>query len=582
MKTKAFALILCIILCFSVLMVGCQKECTEHVDADNNAKCDNCDANTCVEHKDQNDDTVCDYCKAAMPASCEHADANANGYCDNCKGAIIGIHHTTVTEPGKRVEMVVNDIPTNVALGSYTDSYDPNRYGSVVKINLLNSLYGYTYECIENGDYDNHEYRIKSVITGETIFRITENYELELYDSDGLLYVSGYDATAEEYEYSYYSYTGLRLYNHTGNFAPEYYADNNENGWNYINIDGKAYVVDGETYKVIAIDLDPATLVKRPAFDAESDKYGYIFDEGTVYVYDRAKVAECVYSYDVPSYYQDVKFMTLENGNVLIQAITVLGDDAVSYDFFEEGNKYDIVYDMIDPVAKAVKRIEFGYYIISLYQPEGNGIYNDKALNVAAVYSIVNDRVDTCANKIMVVDNDMKVLFELTQIVDKTVYSVAPVANDVYQVIYEINEAYIKELIDANGKHITYLADEAYIYAGMIAYGDKLYDLDMNLAFDGYTVEYTFDDYIILSKYNEETFETEYFRYSGNRAMLIENFVYAYEFGYVVEDIDSEQYHMYNRDGSYMGSIDGYAYYYEQIADGIYGFSYGGEYYVVR
>ena len=126
MKIKAFALILCIILCFSVLMVGCQKECTGHVDEDKNAKCDICKADVCLTHTDADNDAicevcgmrtipecelhtdadkdrVCDVCKVTLPEPCAHEDVDANGYCDKCNGAIVVIDQPAVPEKGERV-----------------------------------------------------------------------------------------------------------------------------------------------------------------------------------------------------------------------------------------------------------------------------------------------------------------------------------------------------------------------------------------------------------------------------------------------------------------------------------------------
>ena len=65
MKIKAIALILCIILCFSMLTVGCaKKECVEHVDENKDAKCDVCEAEVaCEKHVDEDKNWVCDVCE---------------------------------------------------------------------------------------------------------------------------------------------------------------------------------------------------------------------------------------------------------------------------------------------------------------------------------------------------------------------------------------------------------------------------------------------------------------------------------------------------------------------------------------
>ena len=154
MKIKAFALILCIILCFSMLMVGCQKECTEHVDENKDAKCDVCEADVackehvdevrdlkcdvcgeeleCTEHVNADEDRFCDLCGEQAVPECQkhtdedknlvcdvcrmdicdpHKDTDANGLCDVCKAAIVVIYQPTAPEKQDRVDMVVNPIP---------------------------------------------------------------------------------------------------------------------------------------------------------------------------------------------------------------------------------------------------------------------------------------------------------------------------------------------------------------------------------------------------------------------------------------------------------------------------------------
>ena len=102
---KKTALFLVFVLVFSLItMSSCdifgKKECTEHVDADGNYICDNCEAElekpdpkpeppVCEEHKDEDGDEKCDVCGADVPAPkppvCEdHVDANEDYVCDNC------------------------------------------------------------------------------------------------------------------------------------------------------------------------------------------------------------------------------------------------------------------------------------------------------------------------------------------------------------------------------------------------------------------------------------------------------------------------------------------------------------------
>ncbi len=100
---KILLLLLVLVLSFS-LLVACGPtedptptpgDCTEHVDADNNGKCDKCDAEMpkpeCTEHVDEDEDGKCDNCDTDMPEpECtEHVDADKSGTCDNCGAALV-------------------------------------------------------------------------------------------------------------------------------------------------------------------------------------------------------------------------------------------------------------------------------------------------------------------------------------------------------------------------------------------------------------------------------------------------------------------------------------------------------------
>ncbi len=69
---KLILLLLCLALAASCLvMTACGDDpCVEHVDADKNGKCDNCDASVeeepCTEHTDDDGDFLCDDCGAAV------------------------------------------------------------------------------------------------------------------------------------------------------------------------------------------------------------------------------------------------------------------------------------------------------------------------------------------------------------------------------------------------------------------------------------------------------------------------------------------------------------------------------------
>lgn len=90
MKNKRIlTLVLALALALSVAFVfaSCGKDCTEHVDANSDLKCDECGAaiSAPCSHLDENGDFKCDKCSVAVEHNCTtHTDGNDNGRCDLC------------------------------------------------------------------------------------------------------------------------------------------------------------------------------------------------------------------------------------------------------------------------------------------------------------------------------------------------------------------------------------------------------------------------------------------------------------------------------------------------------------------
>ncbi|MBR5139881.1 MAG: hypothetical protein IKV16_02385, partial [Clostridia bacterium] len=95
---------LALISCTGIPGLTMQTTCTNHVDKNADAKCDNCGAAVtvvCNEHTDANHDGVCDTVGCDEELEIEHEDANHNGRCDSNKcRAIVEIVHIDKNHDG--------------------------------------------------------------------------------------------------------------------------------------------------------------------------------------------------------------------------------------------------------------------------------------------------------------------------------------------------------------------------------------------------------------------------------------------------------------------------------------------------
>ena len=93
MKKRIVCLFLAVLMVLGSvsLLASCgEEECTNHVDANHDGKCDTegCTQTLPVKHEDKNEDGKCDGCGKTMETTeeeeCEHEDEDYDGYCDIC------------------------------------------------------------------------------------------------------------------------------------------------------------------------------------------------------------------------------------------------------------------------------------------------------------------------------------------------------------------------------------------------------------------------------------------------------------------------------------------------------------------
>ncbi len=509
MKIKVLALILAI-LCISMAVVGCSGACTEHIDENKDGKCDKCEAPTaCASHIDADGNMVCDVCGANVTPPCElhvdadanllcdvcgtavdpvcnpHKDTNADHLCDVCGGAIVVVTEQVAPKEEVRVPMVVNTAPAEAALSTYvhTELWRETAASvfSVGKAEYHHQKY-YLFQTVEG---ENTKYEVKNLATNGVVYSVTlpTTTVVSVNLENDYIFVSIIGDPNNEY--IYLSYAGEVLYQKQASALEAPTAVPSDfGGYTQLTIEGKAFLFDPDTDAVLLRNADPSTVLARPTFVEKTEHFGIaeVIDPmyatvRTLYVYDRSVWLNCIMSYDVPGYWQSVQWFMLENGNLVVQGQLPLADDAVSYDVLEGGSKFDIVNVLIDPTAKTVTEIEFGYVLADTEPAKSNQAYQytEATPNVVYVYPIVADRIDWNNEKVLLTDNALKVLYDMDNVFAGR--SFVALGNGLFRVEEPVTGAY--EILNAAGERISLSMSP--MLSGLVSFRDGVwYDLRGN------------------------------------------------------------------------------------------------------
>ncbi|MBR2929777.1 MAG: hypothetical protein IKC32_00975 [Clostridia bacterium] len=467
------------------------------------------------------------------PACEAHADEDKNRACDNCGIPVYTVVERVPTDEAA-VEMVVTPIPTDKKLGDlYKTDYEENpKVGDFTLIedftlgDVINRFdndryifYGYTEQTagtettLENwtdtsyptGYLDDDKYIdhwcIYDVLGGETCFSLAgREYTIqELWDGHvddvsctesmgEFLNMREYRWTKDENGYwSQKEIDTYRFFNgdliisseETGvdsDLSFSWYGD--RNGIEYYEISGNMYAISFDEDKIIHKE-DMDSFVFRPDFDYVTDTHGYLYSGGKLLVYDLSKWIECVYSYELPD---GASYFYLADGNILIQRVVILPDSAKNYDY-TDGTKYDLVYTLIDPIAKTETEIEFGYYV------NYSDVYVDDYGFVDSVKNILN--VSIIENKNLgkkvdlACDSSLGIIAEIDAVLPELVESVILVADGVFMgdIVYG-DGSLVTALFDAEGNRLATLPEKAILSNGVIVVEDKYYDMKLDKLFD--------------------------------------------------------------------------------------------------
>ena len=245
-----------------------------------------------------------------------------------------------------------------------------------------------------------------------------------------------------------------------------------------------------------------------------------------ILVYDESLGIVCNYQFSHLDSLDD--YYVLKNGNVAIQYVVDLPDDAQEYDLFD-GQKYQVVSEVLNIKKGTAKEVEFPYLITNLFPmivEEDDDIVPAKGLdNIATVRPIVNKTVQSGTEMSLSVGDDLSVKGRLDRMVE----------NQKNGTLFNgyTNEYFFFQLIDGNyaitnakGKEIGRITANADLHDAFIMCGTAFYDYSFTLLYDpaanGFDVEDLYEGCAILSKDNANHVTEYYIWKPGSQPTLID------------------------------------------------------------
>ncbi len=319
-----------------------------------------------------------------------------------------------------------------------------------------------------------------SIVTTATLYDALGN-ELQKYE----------DGDELTYETMQYSYDG-----HIVLIGDKIYRENR---------DGSATMIK---------EFDLGSIPEVGEIDAYVNGNYYILDSDTVAVYNSEFVP--IFYYELPSYASgSSEIFVLPEGNVLVQVLAVLPEDATDYDYFNGSTKFEVVDLLFDVTDGSSKEIDLGALVRNVMvltednTPEAlkDAFGKDFKAYAAVAYIGENRRVDSSATAIdyVFIDADGK-LSDTLKITDALQSFPTPVASGLYMAYTVYGEIVI---FNVEGEKVVSFDGSAdytnnYIYTKKAIYridGTKVYDLVENNA----EVYGEVGENLILSKVDEGT-----------------------------------------------------------------------------
>ncbi len=471
-----------------------------------------------------------------------HVDTDKNAVCDACGKDIIYIKDQIVTNPETPVDMVVKPIPVGAVKSDYIkdvekeenviptnkavfDIWSQEESKNVEIENLQVTRQGnFATVSYAKVVYDNTipEAPVESSRTNHVILYDLVNNK-EVYRFDGKMYTKVMNDGWEEYIQPYYDIAEIAVYDVGVYIVGEtrYVLEKDEYGEDYyigettykiythaheklygdtifpedtdikltdayaiLYINDTVYAIDNETYEVLHT-AHKDVFVNRPQFDVVQGNYGYVYSQGGLYVYDLTKWIDCVYA----NTNLKGSMYVLADGNVLVQSIEGLSDNAVSYDVIEDNQKYDLVQTIVNPVEGTETEVEFGYLIQKGYSTASkDGEFLVKEDSNAFKVTPIEGRMYADKELIVVTDCQLNILYGE----DYETFEMKKVGEDLYVKNIVFGDGSQREaVVNGKGELVSYLPSSYVTCEGFILVENaRIYNWEMELVLDCEKAEY--------------------------------------------------------------------------------------------
>lgn len=295
--------------------------------------------------------------------------------------------------------------------------------------------------------------------------------------------------------------TSKEYYDAAGNkFAEVEDVAKEINGCNVVN--NKLVIINAVAYEIDQADGTIKEKKSVPAYvsyngiTTANDEYFYALGN-TIIVYDID--FEPVATWIAPSYAQGLRSFVLNNGAVLVQYSVVLDEDAKKFDYYANGNKFDLV-SLVLSTKGDVKDVKLDYLVntintnYELYDEDlekEENKYTNKFENIAIISRIENKLIDTEINNrdIVLMNNSGKAQKSL-KMVDGQKVSVANgvivLPEKISENLFVVDTVYGEAIVNAKGK-VEFAVTEGNIkYFGgyIIVEGRAIYNLDFEVVYD--------------------------------------------------------------------------------------------------